>query len=439
MTVPFALTHATLVHGDASGTTAAQQTVVVDGSGIITQVGASVDVAVPSGYRIIDVSGKYVVPGLINAHAHLFSDGKPLPAALTSEKAEKIVASFFHGPIGRRIAAARAHKNAMTQLHSGVTTLRSLGDVGYEVVALREQVNTGTAAGPRILAAGPMIAATGGHGAPLVSMQGDGPWQMRANVRKNLRAGVSALKIAATGGVTDARTIGEAGRPQMTEEEMEAICHEAHTAGIIVAAHAQSTEGMLRALRAGVDTIEHGATMNTEIIDLFHDNPKSLRGYSALVPTLNAGLPLVKLDRSITGVTDVVRANSEIVVSQMLDAVADARTHGITIGIGTDSAMTYVTQYNTWRELDYVVRYGGLTAAEALHAATETNAKILGFAGETGSIAEGMCADLAVLRSHPLESFRAFIDPEMVIACGHILHHPRVERFPEIEDQLDSF
>ncbi len=439
MATPLAFTHATIVTGDAAGTLLPNQAVLVGENGRIGAVGNTDEVPIPSGYRRIDLTGRFLVPGLINAHAHLFSDGKPLSSLFTDEKLEGVLAAVMHGPIGRAIATRRTRTNVTTQLHSGVTTIRSLGDVRYEVVSIAHEIESGAMVGPRILPAGPLLAVSGGHGAPMIALISDSPWAARRNVRINLRHGAKAIKISATGGVTDARAIGEAGRPQMTEEEMTAICDEAHNAGVLVAAHAQSAEGITRALKAGVDTIEHGAGMTDEIVELFKHNPRSLRGWSALIPTMNAALPLVKLDPSITGITHVVRANAEMVVAGMLQGITDALANGITIGMGTDSALTYVTHYNTWRELDYVTRHGGLTSVQALNAATQVNARILNLADETGSIEAGKAADLVVLTANPLDGFRAFVDPVLVMARGTLIERPSVTRFPEVDDKLDAF
>jgi len=439
MVAPFALTNANIVVGDKAATVLPNMTVLVDSAGLIEEVAASTEAKVPSGHRAFDLTGKFLLPGLINAHAHLFADGKPLPPLLTSESMEKVVAKFMHGPIGQRVVKARTKRNVITQLNSGVTTLRSLGDVRYEAVEVRDQIERGEFLGPRMLTSGPLMAVSGGHGAPSIALVGDSPWDHRRNVRLNLRKGVNAIKIAVTGGVTDARAIGEAGRPQMSEEEMAAICDEAHQAGVLVAAHAQSPEGILAALRAGVDTIEHGSGMTAEIVDLFHHNPKSLYGSSALIPTLQACLPLVKLDQTITGINNIVKANGEMIFESMLQGISDALEHGITIGMGTDSALTYVTHYNTWREMDYVVRYGGLSKAQAINAATQSNAALLGLQKITGSIEAGLAADLVVLGANPLDDLRAFADPELVIAGGAVIENPTVSRFDEIDAHLDSF
>jgi imidazolonepropionase-like amidohydrolase len=308
---PFALSDVTIVAGDPDGTVLPGRTVVVGANGKIEQVGPSADTVAPVGYKVLDLTGRFVVPGLINAHAHLFSNGLPLPKILLKESTAGIVAKFGRGPIGRRLFKKRTKANVLTQLHSGVTTLRSVGDVAYEVVEVADEIERGEYRGPRVLGSGPLLAITGGHGAPQIALTSDSPWEARRNARINVQRGVKAIKISATAGVTDARAIGYAGRPEMTEEEMAAICEEAHNAGIRVAAHAQSTAGIRASLRAGVDTIEHGAAMDPEVIDLFLDNPRSLSGFSALISTILVCLPLVKLDQSITGANDVVRATRQ--------------------------------------------------------------------------------------------------------------------------------
>ena len=439
MSAPFSITDVTIVTGDAAGTVVPGQTVSIDADGRIAAVGPAAGAEVHAGQRTIDGTGKFLTPGLINAHAHLFSDGRPLPKIFLNESVEGLVAAFGHSPIGHRWMKGRTKTNVITQLNSGVTTIRSLGDVRYEVVEVANEIDAGKYLGPRIIASGPLLAVSGGHGAPLIALISDNPWDARKNVRLNLREGVKAIKISATGGVTDAKVVGEAGRPQMTEDEMRAICEEAHNAGVLVAAHAQSAEGIASSLRAGVDTIEHGAAMTDEIVELYLDNPNSLYGTSSMIPTLQACLPLVKLDPKVTGIDEVAYENAKLVLDEMLQGIADALEHGVTLGFGTDSALTHVTHYNSWREMDYVVRYGGLTPAAALHAATAVNARILGLQDEIGSIEVGKQADLVLLDENPLESFRTYGSPYKVVIGGRVVENPAFKRFDDLDAKLDSF
>lgn len=439
MAGPLTIRNATMVTGDAHGTVLRDQTVVVDGGGVITATGPAGEVDAPPAARVIDASGRYVMPGLINAHAHLFSDGKPLPPLLVDPRVEKVVARFLRSRVGHRWLLGRTRKAVEAQLHTGVTTIRSVGDPGYEVVEVARDIEAGRLLGPRLLPSGPLLAIPGGHGAPQIALIGADADTIRANVRTNLRRGVRAIKVSATAGVTDAKEVGYAGRPEMSEAHMRIICEEAHAAGVLVAAHAQGADGIRAALRAGVDTIEHGAAMTDDIIELFRDNPQSLRGFSALVPTLMACLPLVKLDRKVTGANEVAKANAEMILDEMLAGIGTALDHDIALGMGTDSALTFVTHYNTWRELDFLVRYGGLTPAQALCAATRTNARILGIEHLTGAVEVGRSADFVVTAANPLDEIRTLAAPTTVVVRGHVIDHPTVERFPELDELIDQF
>lgn len=438
MRTPFALTGFNVVTGDALGTIHEDWTLTVEDTGMIGYAGPANGADLPAAALRIDGRGLFVLPGLINAHAHLFADGRPLGAAATNPRLATYATWLMRTPVGRRILLRRTRDNAAIQLASGVTTLRTVGDVGDEAVSVREAIERGEVVGPRILPSGPLMAITGGHGAPQIALICDDPETARSTARRSIRRGAQAIKISATGGVTDALEVGYAGKPEMPEDSMRAICEEAHEAGVLVAAHAQSPEGTLAALRAGVDTIEHGSSMSAELVELFLDNPASLRGYSALIPTLQACLPLVTLDPSITGVDPVVRANAELVLGEMLAGIRTAVENGIALGVGTDSSVSYVTHSNYWRELDLLQRVGGMEPAAVLHAATQGNAKILGLDSVTGSIAAGKVADLVVVDADPLESFRNLAAPRMVIARGERIVRPQITRIDEIDGLLDT-
>lgn len=431
-----ALSHCTLIYGDASKPAEPDMTILIGEDGSILNIGKTSQLSPPPDCEVVDLAGKFVMPGLINAHVHLFSDGKPMQLSLSEELLHTGI-KLLETKIGKQILMKRMRKNAETALQSGITTMRSVGEFFYQDVKLRDLIRAGKAQGPRLMVSGFFLSVTGGHGAPYLALEGDSPWEGRKNVRKNIRGGVDWIKICTTGGVTDAKAIGEAGRLQMTEEEVIAICDEAHKIGLMVAAHAESPEGVLVALRGGVDTIEHGAAMDEETISLFKNNPRSLRGYSALIPTLQAGYPTALLPRDLTKVSDTVFVNGCIIYEHMLSGFKQALEHDIIIGIGTDAAMSYVTHYNLWRELDHMIRFAGITESKAIDLVTRSNAEILGVGDDRGTIDVGKKADLLILRQNPLEHIRALADPDQVMLNGAFVEKRAIRKIPEVDTLLD--
>jgi imidazolonepropionase-like amidohydrolase len=214
----YALKNCNVIYGDAKKDVEKMMTILIHEDGLIQEIGKASDLAIPSHYQTIDVAGKYMMPGLINAHVHLFADGKPF----TLSASEGLLNFAFHHildtRLGRSVLKKRVKKNALTALHSGVTTMRSVGEFFYTDVQLRDEINTNRFVGPNLLVSGYFLSVTGGHGAPYLALIGDSPWEARKNVRLNVKNGVDIIKICVTGGVTDANMVGEAGRLQMTEE-----------------------------------------------------------------------------------------------------------------------------------------------------------------------------------------------------------------------------
>ena len=448
--VPFVIHHANLVRtlkgidglGLREGSIAEDHSLAIDAQGLIEDIFPSSDQAraqaLSDGHKSIDAQGRYILPGLINAHAHVFGSGKGIPLGINTKDSQAMAKSFLQTVPGQAFLRKITESNIRQALLSGVTTLRTVGDIAYDTVALRDRINDGETVGPRILASGPLLAIHGGHGAPLIALEGDSEEEIISNVHQLLDHGVDVIKIAATGGVTDSQVLGEAGQPQMTEENMRLICQEAHKAGVMVAAHAQSLEGTKRALKAGVDTIEHGSTLDQEVTALYRKNPNSLRGWSAVIPTLSAMLPTVSLDQDELGMSDVARSNSAQVGENLLTGLREAVAKNLHVGVGTDSAMPYVTQYNTWRELDYLVRYAGMAPAQAIYAATGANAEILGLDQMTGSLTIGLAADLLVVEGNPLDDLRALDKPALVVAGGIPVWRPHAKHFPAVDQALDT-
>ncbi|GAB1156283.1 amidohydrolase family protein [Paenibacillus illinoisensis] len=434
----YALKNCHLIHGDLNRNLEKNMTVLVNEQGLIQGIGKSSELAIPSHYEVIDLSGKYVMPGLINAHVHLFADGKPFSLSVSEGMLQFAYDRILNTKFGKNVLKKRMKRNALTALHAGVTTMRSVGEFFYTDVKLRDEINNGEFVGPNLLVSGFFLSVTGGHGAPFLALVGDSPWEARRNVRINVKNGVDLIKICVTGGVTDAKMVGEAGRLQMTVEEVAAICEEAHKIGLRVAAHVESTEGVRVALKGGVDTIEHGSEMDDEIISLFKNNPNALNGYTALIPTFLAAYPSALFDTSVTKVSATVKENARLVYTSMLKGAKQAIDNGITIGLGTDAAMSYVTHYDMWREMDYYIKQTNLSNKQLIDMVTRTNAKILGLEDVTGTVDIGKQADLIVLDQSPLENIEALSDVRIVMVKGNLIQSPSVTRIQQVDDVLNS-
>ena len=436
----FAFTHASLYDGKLDGPLQEDVTLLVDvtprGSvtdGTITAIGPSAEIPVPADAELIDLSGKYVIPGLINAHSHLFGTGRPSSVMSLPESTLRFFVRLLGTRLGRRMMKRAMRRSAAISLNAGVTTLRTVGDFNYLDVDVREEIEAGAFLGSRLVVAGVMICVTGGHG-DLFSHVTDSPWEGRRAVRHCLRHGSDLIKILSTGGVMDARRLGEAGRAQMTVEEIAAICDEAHRGGFKVAAHVESTLGIKEALLGGVDSIEHGAAIPDELLPMFRDNPRALDGYTMLVPTASAGLDLSELGRDVLKVSDVVQQNAEIIRDGMIAGLKKAVEAGIPLGMGTDASVPFVPHYEFWRELVYYQHFAGVSPCRAIHIATAQNARLLGVDGVTGTLEEGKSADFLVLDRNPLEDLMALEHIRHVVQRGSLIREPHYEKLDVLEE-----
>ncbi len=419
-----ALLGMTIINGERGAESVTDGVILIDEQGLIERVGSLETIKVPETYHRIDLPGKFVLPGLINAHGHMILPGRdrdpdedPPPILGLPDWAVSLVGWFMETYAGEKVALWMMANNAERAIAGGVTTLRSLGDPNFYDLKLRQLIENGQRRGPRLLAAGQLLCVTGGH-AHQIGQVVDGPIEGRRAVRHSLRMGVDVIKIASTGGVADSRRIGEAGELQMTPEEIRAIVDEAHRKNILVAAHVESSQGVLEALREGVDSIEHGAELDDEAIALFLNNPLSLRGYSTLHPTLSVGWIMGDLTDAIRNDPQlyIIYRNGEEIRQRMTTGYKQALEKGVHIGLGTDAGL--VDHGTVWKELKHMVEVGGITAADASHVGTLATAESIGVADITGSITPGKFADLLVVDGNPLEDIEALSEPYLVMTEG---------------------
>ena len=241
------------------------------------------------------------------------------------------------------------------------------------------------------------------------------------------------IKLMITGGVLDAEVVGEPGVLRMQPALVRAACDRAHALGMKVAAHVESPEGVRVALENGVDSIEHGAQPDAEIIALFKEKG------AFQVATLSPALPYALFDRSISHATYEQQENGRIVFDGIVAMTRENLANGVPVGLGTDTGCPYVTHYDMWRELCYFVKYCGVTPAFALHTATLRNAQLAGIDAVTGSIEAGKAADLIVCAGNPLSDLTALRTLSMVVREGYRVERPAPKKMPEVERELDKF
>ncbi|ATY34615.1 metal-dependent hydrolase family protein [Sphingomonas psychrotolerans] len=362
----------------------------------------------PAGATVVDMRGKTVLPGLIDVHVHLtMNAGEPWYQGLTTKYSEAYATT-----VGLR--------NALITARAGFTTVRDLGGGMNASAALRDVIAEGGFPGPRILVSGPALSIIGGHGdmtaglAPelrdAIEHRGTQYWvctgaaECATAVRKLAAAGADAIKFHATGGVLDPGALGL--EQHFTDAEMKAICDTAHEMHRKCAAHAHGARGIEAAVRAGVDSIEHGTFADDTDVQLMKTKgtyfSATLMAFSGLKMYLGKG---------------IFSPNSEIKARQTLDqwgkALGRAYKAGVKIALGTDAAV--YPHGRNGEEIGLMVSKAGMTPRDALIAATKGGADLLGLSAETGTLEPGKSADLIAVDGDPLS------DPAAVLHIGYVM------------------
>ena len=386
-----------------SGEVLEEQTIVVDGMRIKE---------VSAGYRgtaNVDLKDSFVMPGWIDMHVHIASQQGP----------NRFVERFT---LESGDYALRAVPYAERTLMAGFTTVRDLGTNAGVAQSMRRAIAEGHIVGPRTFTAGKAIGTTGGHADPTVGvtdrLRGDpGPDDGVINgvvdaykaVRARYKEGSDLIKITATGGVLSQAKSGQ--NPQFTEAEIAAIVSAAEDYGFRVAAHAHGTEGMRRAVAAGVHSIEHGTYMTDEVMRLMK------RQETWYVPTIIAG-KFVAEKAAVDGYfSELVRPKAAAIGPLIQDTFARAYANGVKIAFGTDTGVS--PHGDNWKEFIYMVE-GGMPAMEAIQSATVSAAQLLNEWDDLGSIEVGKLADIVSVRGDPLADIEAMGNVNFVMKGGEV-------------------
>jgi imidazolonepropionase-like amidohydrolase len=367
--------------------------VIIDGDRI-SDVGVVDSTPIPAEAEVIDVTGKTIIPGLINCHSHFCLDGSPDPLAALNKR------SFTENVL---VAA----KHAEDTLRAGITTVRDLGGWEGVDIGLKKAIDGGMIAGPRMLVSGKLLCMTGGT-AHYIGREVDGPDEVRKGAREQLKSGVDCIKVMATGGVMTEGV--DPGSAQLTFEELRAAIEEAEKAGRLTAAHAQGATGVKNAVLAGVDSIEHGFFLDDEAIDLMLEwettfVPTFAPVYEALERGTEFGIPAFMIEKA-------KRANDA-----HLDSFYRARGAGVRIAAGNDGGTSFNRADNLARELECMVA-AGMSNTEALATTHKTAAELLRLADQVGTVEPGKMADLVVLDADPQVDISAVRLVHMVFKAG---------------------
>lgn len=383
--------------------------VLIEGGTIIDISDGYVDP--DEGDVVIDLNSFTVLPGLMDMHTHLSGESNP----------QRYMERFT---MDLDDYAFRSIQYAEKTLMAGFTTVRDLG--GPVNTSLRDAINKGYLPGPRIFSAGKSLATTGGHADPTNGMKfelmGDpgpndgvvnGISDARKAVRQRYKNGADLIKITATGGVLSVAKNGE--NPQFKEEEIRAIVETAKDYDMHVAAHAHGAEGMKRAIRAGVRSIEHGTLMDDETIKLMKENG------TYYVPTISAGEFVAEKAKIDGYYPEIIRPKASRIGPQIKNTFERAHKAGVKIAFGTDSGVSY--HGDNAKEFLYMTE-GGMEPIDAIRSATIVAAELLGVEASLGSLQIGKIADIIAVKENPLENITTLENVEFVMKNGKIYKQP---------------
>jgi imidazolonepropionase-like amidohydrolase len=403
----------TVIHAgrllDKPGTPARGASTIVVRDGKIAEVMPG-HVAGPAGATLIDLSGQFVLPGLIDSHVHLESDAGG-NAALIEEVTSSAATTAYR-------AAANAKKTVL----AGFTTVRNLGDTSGATIALRDAIAAGDLPGPRIIDAGRSISTTSGHMDYTLSLAEelhasipqdnicDGAENCRRAVRLQIRRGADVIKIATTGGVNS--RIGTGLGRQIFDDEVKALVDTAHLYGKKIAVHAHGNDGINAALAAGADSIEHGTMLDDEGVRLFK---KSGAYYVPTLSTVNGYIERLKANPNAYAPDVLAKVKWRIEVTGK--SLAKAYPAGVKIAFGTDAGVS--KHGRNADEFELMVKHG-MPPAAAIEAATVNAAKLLGVDAETGTLEPGKAADIVAVAGDPTA------DVTVLKAVGFVMKGGRV-------------
>ncbi len=346
--------------------------------------------------EVIDLAGHTILAGLIDLHIHIMMDAGNNPEASLKAPAPYLT--------------LQAARRAQDMLQAGITTARDCGGFEFAEMSLRRAIAEGWLPGPRLLVSGPVLTMTGGHG-HFIGTEVDGEASARRAARYNIKQGADCIKMMATGGVMTAGV--DPNSTQLSEAELRAGFEEALKAGKLTATHAGGAAGIKNAIRAGVQTVEHGIFLDEEAVRLMLENNVFLSA------TLSAPKMIVEFGEA-AGVPKFMVDKSRRVMEQHLKSFEMAYRAGVKIGCGSDAGTPFNKHHDLITELQ-LMQNGGMSTLEALKAATLVSAQALRLDQSTGSLEPGKLADLIVVDGDPRTDIEVLRKPALVFKAGNLM------------------
>ncbi len=379
---------------DGTGKEVLKNSYIIVEDGMIKEIGTEYSNNFEQ-FQVVDLEGKYVMPGLIDCHMHI-----SFPPVADMVSAVKLTHTIDH--------VVRAIKNLEALLKSGVTYIRGTGSIDYIDTKLKKHVINGTIKGPGMHCAGKLITMTGGHGYYL-GKEADGIDGIRKAVRDELKEGVDLIKIVSTGGITTPGV--DVNAYQLNVDELKAAVEEAHKAGKKICTHSHGTQGTKNSIIAGIDCIEHATILDDEAIEM------AVKAGTYFVPTISAMYSIVKNGEE-KGIPKYVVDKAKEVIEKQNIGLRKAYEAGVKIAMGTDSGTPFNIQgENSASELELMTRYG-MNPMDVIVSATKTASELIGIDNEYGTLEIGKHADFLVLSENPLENIKTIQKLESVYQNG---------------------
>jgi len=380
---------------DGTGNGIQKNVCIVVEDGIVKKICDNSDGVIGNVSDAVDLTGRYIMPGLIDCHVHIVSDASADPA-LALQRFSQIDFTMI------------AVKNLATLLKSGVTYIREVGDVHNIALGLKKYVQDGSIKGPGMHCANRIITMTGGHG-HMIGREADGVDGVRKAVREQLKAGADLIKVVSTGGVMTPGV--DVNAYQFNTDELKAAADEAHKAGRKICAHCHGTQGVKNSVIAGIDSIEHATILDEEAVDMM------AAGGTYMVPTLVATYYIIE-NGEAAGIPAFAVDKAKEVAQKHIKSLEMAYRAGVPIAMGTDAGTPFNRHgISSAVELELMVR-AGMEAMDVIQTSTKSAAELIGIQSKYGTLELGKFADFMVLSENPLTNIKTVQCPRAVYKRG---------------------